>query len=54
MELTNKEFVELLDKMLYLEPGEEEKLLNESYQRFKDSDYDEEDEELWNDEGGEW
>jgi len=53
MELTNKEFVELLDKMLYLEPGEEEKLLEESYQRFKDSGHDEEDEELWNDEGGE-
>lgn len=45
MELTNQEFLEILDKVLYLEPGEEDDLLEESYQRFKDTDYDEEEDE---------
>jgi len=53
MELTDKEFVELLEGLMD-EPDEDE-LLDESYQEFKDSGHDEEaDERLWNDEEEEW
>jgi len=54
MDLTNEEFVEIMDKIMQLEPGEEEQLLEESYQRFRNSDYNEEEEDYEDEEEEEW
>jgi hypothetical protein len=43
--MTNKEFVELMDKIWYIDPDEEEDLLeesfNEGYREFIEDEYDE-------------
>ncbi len=43
MELTDKEFVDILDELM--SSSDEDELLDESYQEFKDSDYEDTDDE---------